>query len=225
MKNVKDFSTKRIAIDKAGAQMMAAVSIASFITVFSLIAANAVWSQHGYLSRITEEKEKAHKTLLANVKAVDDLNKSYKAFISTSTNVIGGTTTGTGDNDGDNAKIVLDALPPQYDFPALASSLEKIMNDHNYSGTIGGTDDQVAQQANQKSSSPQPVAIPFTLTVVNSNYASVQDLVSLLQRSIRPIQIDTLTVSGGASSMQLTVSAHTYYQPEKDLKITTKVVK
>jgi hypothetical protein len=121
----KTFSTKRVAIDKASAQMVIAMAIASFVAVFSLIASNAVWSQHGYLSRVTKEKEKAHSQLQANVKAVDGLTSAYRAFVSTPTNVIGGPSDGTGDNGGDNARIVLDALPPQYDFPALTSSLEK----------------------------------------------------------------------------------------------------
>jgi hypothetical protein len=67
--------------------------------------------------------------------------------------------------------------------------------------------------------------MPFTLSITNANYDSVQSLVDMLQRSIRPIQVDTLSLSGGANSMQLSLTAHTYYQPEKDLKITTKVVR
>jgi hypothetical protein len=226
MKASKSISNKHIAIDKASAQMIAVMAVCAFITVFALVASNAVWGQHGYLSRVTKEKEKAHKQLQTNVKAVSDLTKSYRAFVSTPTNVIGGNIQGTGDNDGDNAKIILDALPPQYDFPALATSLEKILKDHNLNITgIGGTDDQVAQQTNQSSPNPQPVSMPFTFSVGNANYSAVQDLMGVLQRSIRPIQIDNLTLTGGASDMQLTVNAHTYYQPEKDLKITTKVVK
>ncbi|HET7320729.1 MAG TPA: hypothetical protein VFI84_04060, partial [Candidatus Saccharimonadales bacterium] len=215
MKADRTFSSKHLAIDKASAQMIAAMAVAAFITVFALVAANAVWGQHGYLSRVTKEKEKAHKQLQANVKAVSDLTKSYKAFVGTPTNVIGGNVQGTGDNDGDNAKIILDALPPQYDFPALATSLEKILKDHNLNITgIGGTDDQVAQQTNQSSPNPQPVSMPFTFSVGNANYTAVQDLIGVLQRSIRPIQIDNLTLTGGATDMQLTVNAHTYYQPE-----------
>lgn len=226
MKAKPSFSTKRIAIDKATTQMVAVMAVASFITVFSLIAANALWSERGYLSRVTADKEKAHAQLQDNVKAVDTLVTSYKAFVSTPTNVIGGNSQGTGDNDGDNAKIILDALPPQYDFPALTSSLEKILSDRNFTiGSIGGTDDQLAQQANVSSPTPQPVAMPFSINVSNANYTSVQGLIDVLLRSVRPIQIDNLALNGSANSMQMTVNAHTYYQPEKDLKIGTKVVK
>src|SRR5579884_4256983 len=104
--------TKRVAISKANAQMVAVVAVASFVTVFCLVASRAVWSQNSYQARVTTAKEKAHQQLLKNIQAYGDLTSSYKAFISTPTNVIGGSPTGTGDNDGDNAKIILDALPP-----------------------------------------------------------------------------------------------------------------
>lgn len=225
-KKPSTFSAKRLAIDKASAQMVIVVGVAAFVAVFSLIASQALWSQRGYLSRVTSAKEKAHHQLQTNIKSVDTLVSSYKAFVSNPVNVIGGSSSGTGDKDGDNAKIVLDALPPSYDFPALTSSLEKILKQRNFSvASIGGIDDQLAQQSNGSSPNPQAVSMPFNFSVSNANYAAVQDLVGLLQRSTRPIQIDNISLTGASNNMQMTVTAHTYYQPEKDLKITTKVIK
>ncbi|HVC36680.1 MAG TPA: hypothetical protein VNE40_04560 [Candidatus Dormibacteraeota bacterium] len=219
-------SKKRLAIDKANTQMVIVLAVASFLTVFSLVAGRALLSQSTYQSRVIAAKQKAVNQLKINVNTVGQLVNSYDSFVSTPSNIIGGSTNGTGSNDGDNAKIVLDALPSQYDFPALTSSLEKILTDHNFKiDSISGTDDELAQQNNQTSSNPQPIPIPFNFSISQANYSSVQDLISLLQRSIRPIQIDTLTLSGGQNSMQLSVSAHTYYQPEKDLKIKTQVIK
>lgn len=221
-----EISTKRLAISKANAQMVAAVGIASFITVFCLVAARSVLSQNGYQARLTSKKEAAHKQLVANLQASTNLIAAYKAFVSTPTNVIGGNPTGTGDNDGDNAKIILDALPSTYDFPALTASLEKILDDQSLKiSSITGTDDQVNQQNNTSSPNPQPVNMPFTFSVTNANYSAVQQLITRLQQSIRPIQIDTLELNGGPSNMTLTVNAHTYYQPGKNLTITKQVVK
>lgn len=221
-----DISAKHLAINKANSQIVAAVAIASFVTIFSLVAASSLWGQKGYQSRVIAAKEKANTQLKTNIQSVDSLVSSYKAFIGTPTNVIGGNSKGTGDSDGDNAKIVLDALPSKYDFPALTSSLEKILDDRNLNvTTITGTDDEVAQSGDQGSATPQPISMPFAFTVEHANYNSVQELINTLEKSIRPMQIDSLTLSGGANDMQLIVNAHTYYQPEKDLKITTKVVK
>jgi hypothetical protein len=219
-------SSKHLAINKANAQIVGIVAAAAFVSIFCLVASKAVWSQNSYNARVITAKEKAHKQLQKNLKAVGDLTVSYKAFDGTATNVIGGTSGGTGDNDGSNSKITIDALPSTYDFPALTSSLEKIMTDRGLKiGSIAGTDDQINQQGNISSPTPQPVTIPFTFTVSDANYSSVQQLVTALQNSIRPMVIDTLTLTGGASSMSINATAHTYFQPAKNVKISTQVIK
>ena len=219
-----ELSGKHLAIDKANTQMVAVVAVASFVTVFCLVAANSLWGQKNYQSRLIAAKEKANTQLKANIKAVDTLVSHYKAFTGTSTNVIGGSTSGTGDNDGDNAKIVLDALPSKYDFPALTSSLEKVFKDRKLNvNAISGTDDELAQSA--ATGSPQPVPMPFGFTLSGVSYAQVQDLINTLEHSVRPIQIDTITLAGSANNMQATVEAHTYYQPSIELKVRTQVIK
>lgn len=218
--------TKRMAISKANAQIVITVAVASFITVFCLVAAKAVWSQNSYQARVISAKNKANNQLQKNIAAYNDLTKSYQSFISTPNNVIGGLTNGSGDNDGDNAKVILDSLPPSYDFPALTSSLEKILTTHGLKvSSLTGTDDELNQQNNTSSGSPQPVSMPFSFSISNANYTSVGQLVGALQQSVRPIVIDSLDLSGSASNMTMTVNAHTYYQPAKNVNITKKVVK
>ena len=79
------------------------------------------------LPALAKAKEKAHQQLDKNLKAFDSLVVSYKSFEGKSTNVIGGNASGTGDNDGKNSKIILDALPSSSDFPALTSSIWHVM--------------------------------------------------------------------------------------------------
>jgi hypothetical protein len=221
-----EISTKRLAIVRANAQMVGVVGAAAFVSIFCLVASKAVFSQNRYQARVTSAAEKAHQQLLQNIQAAGSLTNSFKTFDSQTTNIIGGSSTGTGNNDGDNAKIILDALPSSYDFPALTSTIEKILTDRNFTiGNITGTDDQVNQQNNTSSPNPQPVQMPFSFTVSNANYTAVQQLIDTLQASIRPIAIDSITMSGGVNDMSLTVDAHTYYQPAKSLTVTTKAVK
>jgi hypothetical protein len=219
-------STKRLAISKANAQMVAVVGVAAFLTVFCLIASKAVFSQTRYQARVTSAKEKAHQQLQDNIEAYAKLADAYDEFDGQKVNIIKGDKDGKKDNDGPNSKIILNALPPSYDFPALTSSIEKILTDNGLKvSSITGTDDQINQQANVSSPTPQPVDIPFSFTVSNASYASVGKLLTKLQASIRPIQVDSIELSGAAKDMTLTVNAHTYYQPAKDVSITKKVVK
>ncbi len=221
-----DTSTKRVAISRANAQMVAVLGVASFVTVFCLFAAKAVWSQNSYQSRIVSAKELANNTLKKNIESYSKLASAYSGFNNATPNVIGGVPDAAGDNDGNNAKIILDSLPSSYDFPALTSSIEKLVLKNNLKlSSVTGVDDQVNQQNTKPQATPKEVPIPFAFAVKDANYTSVKALISSLERSIRPIQIDTIEVSGGGNDMTVTVNAHTYYQPAKDVSITKKVIK
>jgi len=218
-------SLKRIQISKANSTMVIAMAVSAFVVTFSVIAGNALMNKRNYQNKVIGAKEKAVKQLQANLTAANSLATSYKAFVGTSSNVLGGNPTGTGDRDGDNGKIVLDALPSQYDFPALTSSLEKLLNDNNYKGgSITGSDDEVAQQKVAATATPTPVSIPFQITV-STNLSGAKDLLTLLERSIRPIKVDSVTLSGSNNKLDVAITAETYYQPQKSLTIATKVVK
>jgi Tfp pilus assembly protein PilO len=121
---------------------------------------------------------------------------------------------------------VLDALPSSYDFPALANSIEKLIASQGLEiVSIAGTDDEVAQSENQVSDSPLPVEVPFQ-TSVNGNYAGIQNLISTFERSIRPVQIQSLTLNAADGDViAMTIGAQTFYQPAKSLNIKTEVIK
>lgn len=225
MANKLNFSAKRVAINKANAQIVTIVAVASVLTIFSLVAAKTLWADQSFQARLIHAKEQARDQLEANSKAVDQLMASYRDFESKSTNIIGGSSVGNGPNDGDNASIVLDALPSQYDFPALTSSIEKIADSLNLSiGDISGTDDEVNQQGTQASDSPQPVPMPFEFTIKSTDFKGAQNLLSVLERSIRPIQIQMLTLKGTDKQLDVTVQAQTYYQPGKVMSIKTETI-
>lgn len=217
-------STKRVEIDKANAQIVVAVAIASFVTVFCLIASQAIWTNNKYLAKVTDQKEKALDQLQSNLDAFKALQSSYSKFDKANENIIGGQRLGNGDNDGSNSKIILNALPSAYDFPAVTSSLEKIMRDNNIKGSISGTDDQLNQQATLSQPDPQPIPIEFTISIEKANYEQVQKLISVLQRSIRPIQITTFSLNGGQDNITLDLKAQTYWQPGKSVNIKEEVV-
>ena len=217
-------SAKRVLIDKANARIVAYVSVAAFILVFSLVATKTLINQAGYQNRIISKKKAAVTQLKSDIAATSQLKTSYSAFLNTPQNVIGGDPKGQTQQDGDNAKIVLDALPSSYDFPGLTTSLESLLSAQKVKiVSIGGTDDEVAQSNNQLSVSPKPVPIPFTISV-QGDYGAVQGVVKVLENSIRPIQVQTLNLVGSQSNLTLTITAQTYYQPAKSLNIRKEAV-
>lgn len=216
--------TKRVQISKANRSTVIVTSLAAFVLIFAIIAGRAMISQITYQQRVIDAKKEALTTAQQNLQALDNLEASYLEFVDADPNVLSGSIDGEGELDGDNARIVLDALPSRYDFPALTASLEELILNQNMQITnIGGTDEE-ATQADQASPNPQPIALPFQVRASGS-YASVQSLVDTFARSIRPFQIQSMELSGGEDSMTVSIDANTFYQPEKTLTITEEVVR
>lgn len=216
--------SKRLLVDKTNGRIVAVTAIAAFLVVFALVASRTLISQAAYQNRLIGADKKALNQLKADKTASTQLTNSYQAFVGQPQNVLGGNPNGTGSQDGNNSKIVLDALPSQYDFPAMAASLEKLLTSENVQiQSITGTDEELTQQSDQTSPNPQPVAMPFQVAVTG-NYQAIQNLIAAFGNSIRPFQIQTVELSGGESNMTLTLSAQTFYQPAKVFSITKETV-
>lgn len=217
--------TKRSLINKANSTIVISTAAAAFVLVFALVAGKALLGQMSYQNKVIGVKKEALKQLQTDLDARDTLQTAYKAFIDDDPNVLGGDPKGKADKDGDNAKLVLDALPSKYDFPALTTSLEKVIVAQNLSiMSISGTDQEANETVQQTSPNPTPLAMPFQIQVAGS-YASIQNLIDVFLLSIRPFQIQTLELSGDESSMTAIIAAQTFYQPEKSLEIKQEVVK
>lgn len=214
---------KRELINKANSNMVAVTAVGAFLIVFSLVATRTLWVQSSYKAKVIKKKEAAVKQLEENKAAVEKLKVTYTTFNDTPNNIIGGNPKGSGDRDGDNAKIVLDALPSKYDFPAFITSIKKLLQTKNLAlQNISGTDDEVAQSSAKES---KVTDIPFTFTSEVGNYKQVRDLLDATHQSIRPIKISKLTITGGDSGkLQLSVDAISYYQGSKGLTIKKEVV-
>ena len=215
MKEEAGGSKKRELIGKANSRMLIYIGIAGAVFGFSLVVSINLIKQMNYKGRVISARSTANKQLEANIKSVDKLIQSYESFNSASESVLG-----TAD---ENAKVVLDALPSRYDFPALALSLERVMTLSGLKDiNIGGSDAEAT--AEQSSASPSVVEIPVTLTGTG-NYQNIQQLLTNLDKSIRPIKISNITLSGSDNDVTVTITGVTYYQPKKTLEIQKEEVK
>ncbi len=207
-------STKRLQIEKSNTKVLIAVGIAVVFLVFSLVATQALYKQLKYQNKVISLRSKAVKQLEKNIDATKELEAQYIAFDTSPESIIG--------NSDPNSKVVLNALPSKYDFPALATSLENLLKTSGVTiESITGTDDAVA--AETTNISPKPIEIPFTLSAKGS-YSSIQTLVRNIERSTRPIKITTVTYTGTDKDMQVQINGITYYQPTKTLDLDKKVV-
>lgn len=212
-------SLKRIALTKANAQIVGASAIAAFIVVFCLIASDHFLGIHSYQSKVVAADTTANNTLQADIAAKNQLVKSYEQFTSKSPNVLGKANTTT-PYKYNNATIILDALPAEYDLPAFNLYFQNLLA--NYTATVNVQPDSSGQLS--ASPNPQPIQLPVTIDVTGTTYSGLISLFSTLQQSVMPIAVDSVDISGSDTSMSVNISAHIYVQGQKQFKIKTEVV-
>lgn len=197
--------------------------VAAFVLAFTAISAYKLIGQIAYQNKVLSAKKTALNQLDANLAARDDLVEAYQVFNSGAQNVIGGNPAGTGERDGDNAKIMLDALPSVYDFPQLATSIETLAVSQGVVITsMTGVDDQVTQSQQMGSAQPEAVAMPFTVSV-EGPYTQVQSFVRSLELSIRPIKVTAASFTSGDGKVTAAITAESQYQPARKFQIEKKV--
>lgn len=211
-------SAKRVQVDKDKTRIFVMLSIAAVIAVASLVIAKGLWSQGNYLRKVSDMKSVAKRQLEDNKAAVATLTEAYDTFIGQEPNLLAGSLSGTTDRDGDNGTLVLDALPSKYDFPAVAASLEKLLAGYQITA-ITGTDDSGLQTEGMAG----PMEIPFSLGV-STNYDGFKQLADTFKRSIRPLHVVNLELSGSNSALNITMQGKTFYQPATGLHITEQQV-
>lgn len=221
----KKVSTKRLEIDKTNARLILIVGICAFVAVFCMVAIKSLLEQRAYQSKVSAQKEVALKQLNDNIQAISQLEASYKEFAAAPENLLGGDPNGQGERDGDNPRLVLDALPGSYDFPALTTSIENLLKQGNFKlSGINGTDDELTQANATQSGSPAPVEIPFSAEV-KTPPASAKTMVELFERSVRPFQIKKIVITGEENNILVTLDGVTYFQPSKGLNVVKEVVR
>lgn len=216
-------------MDKAESTILGIVVGATIITVFCLTSAKVLMGQALYQQRVISARNSSVKQLNQDIKNSNTLSAQYNSVFlgSAGENIIGGSNT-AGDNtvppDGDNGKIVLDALPTTYDFPALLTSMSKLLGTDGIGAqSIGGTD-QATTIDSSPTYSPQPQPINLTVSGTSS-YAGAKKVLTDLERSTRPFDVTHLSLSGNEANLSISMDLTTYYQPAKTLSIPSKEIK
>ena len=221
------FDFKKLNLDRGQTRMLVTITVAAAVTVFCLLSAKALWSQAAYHRQVLSAKRQAVAQLKANIDTVETLKTQYDAFNSANPNAIGGKNVSDANAtppDGTNSQVVLNALPSKYDFPALISSVAKVMSLNRIGNPGIAGSDQSATINSQPTANPQPVEIPLSLSGLTT-YSGAQNLVRDLERSIRPFDITKLQLSGSSASLSVSASVTTYFPPAKILSAGNKEIK
>ncbi len=206
MKPIKKSYDKRVLIQQANAHIFITLVVSSIIVSASLVIGKILWDQRGYQSRVIAAQETARNQLDTNLTNAEELQNSFVALEASDI----------------DSQLILDALPSKYDFPAVATSVEKIVTGTGGSlASFAGTD--ASTDAVGTSATPEPVEIPFSVSI-EGTYGDVQSFVRSLERSIRPFRIDSMRMSGSDNVMTADLQISTFYQPSTNLDISKGVI-
>lgn len=200
--------SRRDKIAKANSTVFIATAVAAVIVVFSVISVRFLWQRKSYNDRVITAKTTARNDLQTNLENLDKLAEQFPALNESTTT---------------NASTILHALPPTYDYAALATSVEFLARQAGVTLTGGLGEDQSSSALTSASvSSPQEV--PLDLQVTGS-YENVVKFVQNLEVSIRPIVVTSANYSGGTAGISARISATTYYQPARNLDVQKEQVR
>lgn len=213
---IGSISTKHMQIKKASSQTFAAVAVASVIASMSLVLINILWGTAQYNIKVQDEQEKVRDVLIANLEVVPDLESSFRNL------EIGSDLLEKQPAGKSNSEVILDALPSRYDFIELAASIDNLAKEASVNlDSFRGTD--LGSDTIQSSPNPTPQSIAFSMEVEGS-YAAMSKFLRGIETSIRPIKVNSLSISGTDDKLKASISAETSYQPAFDLDVQTKVV-
>ena len=215
---------KRQQIYKSGRTMFAWVAGASVIAGFAVVVAGFLIQRIVFESKVVVEKQNTVNTLQANNKAVDKLRDEIRVL---NTNAALSSVK-LNDNE-EPLRVILDALPADNNALALGASVQSLVartSDVKLESFQVGEDVATSDDTAKLGSSVKGVQqIPFTMSISAANPDALRDVLKNLEKPIRVIDIDAMTIEQGDSRVVMTVNGHGYYLPAKTIQLTKKEVK
>jgi len=201
-------SKKHFQIEKTKRNVFLIVVVASMVLSVSLVLGKFIFDWSQFNARVWSAQSESIDTLNSNIANAEQVINEYRAF------------EGTSDIKPEQ---ILDALPANYDLSAWNSSLQFIVG-LNSLKLESITGDDLSLQTDDSSNEPSPQEFEFQLEA-NGEYGKVQSLVSDLNRSIRPVALDQLTLSGSPDNITIEAAGHTYYQPSQSLDFSSEEIR
>jgi len=221
---------KRQQITKTNQQMLIWVAIAALVVTICAVLAFNFTQRIIYQAKVNNELAKTSDTLTNSLKSIPNLISNVNT-LQTNQDLLA-----LRINPTDTAfQVVLDALPTVDDSTSLASSLQqRILGPSQVAIQKITVTDQGQMvtantpaptgQATNGSTTPTVGNFQFSFTI-SGDLSTVTTAIQNLEKSIRPITINTLTIQAGSNGqLQVTVNATTYYLPSVNYQLDSKEV-
>lgn len=213
---------KRQQIHAANKVVFAWIIAASIVVGICGVVAQFLVRQLMFNNQIYGALLTTNKTLEENIKTYDTLKSNIVKYVADSNlNAL---------RKGENStalQVIIDALPTEENRSALATSMQS-----EVLGPTGVTIDSFSVMNSDAGTSSTTGAVKDTDAVsfgfsfsITGSYVQVQQAIRNMERSIRPITIQSITIQGTSDKLSANISAVTYYQPAKDVQLKKGEVK
>jgi hypothetical protein len=224
---------KRQQISNANRMMFMWVAAVSVIVGIAIVASLFLIQKAWFNEKVLAEKSKTASTLVKNNEVIDELKDEIRVL---NTNEALRDSMAPGEDRP--IQVVLDALPAEANSSALGSSLqEKFLNDPALTieslnvdpvAGIESQDDLNVEDAStdsESASGENQINFRFAVSTDAANPNALKALLQRLERSIRAIDLTTLTIETQGARLLLTVDGHAFYEPARSVELKDKTVK
>lgn len=220
---------KRQQIEGTRKQVFAWVALASAAAVVCLTVGLNLFSRLKYQWKVNSELAATEKALKSSSDSVDDLIKNVDALRANSQLTLPNLKS----DDSTVFQVIIDALPTTNDSVDLSSSLqnkvlvstgvsiESISVDSETTTTTAA--DTQTESSSSDTAFPKANPITFSIELVGP-YDSIKAVLEDIERTIRPIVINEITLEGSDSRMTASISATTYYSESVNYTVGSKEV-
>lgn len=226
---------KRQQISGTRKQVFIWVAAASAAVVICIIVGINLIQRIKYQTKVNGELGKTAETLKNSANSIDELISNVNN-LRTNRQL---TLTNLKSDDSTVFQVVIDALPTEADAVDFGASLQNeilsrsgvvidslsVDGPSTSTGSTSGSSTSTSTTNTTASAIAFPTAQPisFNISVVGS-YDNIQETLENIQRTIRPITIDSIRLEGTDDSLTADVRATTYYSPSVNYTTGTKEV-
>ena len=214
---------KRQQIKDSSKAMFLWVAGMSVVVGFALVISWFLWQQIAFKTKIVSAKTETVQILDNNITAAQELRGNIRV-LETNTAL----NDAKADEDDNALQVILDALPSEANSLALGSSLQQELA-RGISGlsieTLTVSPAGTELSADDTDDDAGENQIKFRLAVVSRSIDAHKELLERFESSIRVIDIDNLEFERNSDTYTMTLDAHAYYQPARQIELVEEEVR
>lgn len=207
---------KRQQIAKANRTMFLWVAAVSAVVGIAVVLSVFLFQRLVFNEKILAKKQSTVSTLVANNKATNQLEDNIRLL-----NTDQALLDSRAKPDDKPLQVILDALPAEANSSALGASLQNVL----LPGDGISIDSLTVNPIAEDSEAGGAMEFSFTVSTPAGQINSLRDLLRRLERSIRAVDVTSLTVEMQGARVVLSVKASAFYEPAKTVELKDETVK